>query len=172
MVRVEVPLMLQFQFVFLADWYLETDKLLMQEEYFPNPEHPEHVIGQLLPSGPSYDLENNQRLLVSLIHQVKERVVLTTPYFVPDEALIQAMQTAILRGVHVHLVVSAKLDQVLVSPAQELYCSRWMNGKNGDLSASFASLLPFDEPTVMNQTKCFRMKLETRLPISYTGGYN
>jgi len=121
MVRVRGPLVLQFQFVFSGDWYLETDNLLMHENYFPNPERTGNVIGQLLPSGPAYDLENNQRLLVSLIHQAKERVVLTTPYFVPDEALIQAMQTAILRGVHVHLVISAKLDQVLVSLAQESY---------------------------------------------------
>jgi cardiolipin synthase len=46
-------------------------------------------------------------------------VVLTTPYFIPDEPLLQAMQTAVLRRVGVHLVVSEKGDQWLVSLAQQ-----------------------------------------------------
>jgi cardiolipin synthase len=58
---------------------------------------------------------------VALIHGARERVVITTPYFVPDEPLLQALQTAVLRGVEVHLVVSEKEDQVMVSLAQKSY---------------------------------------------------
>jgi cardiolipin synthase len=46
-------------------------------------------------------------------------VVLTTPYFIPDEPLLQAMQTAALRGVAVHLVVFEKGDQFIVKLAQK-----------------------------------------------------
>jgi cardiolipin synthase len=59
--------------------------------------------------------------VVALIHGARERVVLTTPYFVPDEPLLQALQTAVLRGVEVHLVVSRIADQFLVSWAQRSY---------------------------------------------------
>jgi cardiolipin synthase len=48
-------------------------------------------------------------------------VVLTTPYFIPDEPLLQAMQTAALRGVGVHLVVSEVGDHPLVSLAEKSY---------------------------------------------------
>jgi cardiolipin synthase len=58
---------------------------------------------------------------VALVHGARERVVLTTPYFIPDEALLQALQTAVLRGVEVHLVVSRLADQLLVSLAQKSY---------------------------------------------------
>lgn len=62
-----------------------------------------------------------QRLVVALIHGARERIVITTPYFIPDEALLQALHTAVLRGVEVHLVVSRKSDQVLVGLAQRSY---------------------------------------------------
>ena len=48
-------------------------------------------------------------------------MVLTTPYFIPDEPLLQAMQTAVLRGVEVHLVVSEAGDPPIVTLAQESY---------------------------------------------------
>jgi cardiolipin synthase len=62
-----------------------------------------------------------RRLFVSLVHAATRRVVLTTPYFIPDEPLLQAMQTAALRGVEVHLVVSEKGDHAIVALAQESY---------------------------------------------------
>jgi cardiolipin synthase len=48
-------------------------------------------------------------------------VVITTPYFIPDEALLLAMETAVMRGVEVHLVLSAKADQILVGLAQRSF---------------------------------------------------
>jgi cardiolipin synthase len=66
-------------------------------------------------------MQNNQRLFVALVHGARERVVLTTPYFIPDEPLLQAMQTAALRGVAVHLVVSEKGDHPIVSLAEQSY---------------------------------------------------
>src|SRR5262249_50751250 len=56
-----------------------------------------------------------------LVHGARKRVVLTTPYFIPDEPLLQAMQTAVLRGVEVHLVVSEAGDHPVVSLAQSSY---------------------------------------------------
>jgi cardiolipin synthase len=79
------------------------------------------VIAQVLPSDPSYPMQNVQRLVVALLHGARERVVITTPYFIPDEPILQAMQTAVLRGVEVHLIVSQKMDQHLVGLAQRSY---------------------------------------------------
>jgi cardiolipin synthase len=75
----------------------------------------------LLPSGPGYAYENYQQLIVSLIHAAQYRVVITAPYFIPDDALLQALQTACLRGVDVHLVVSKQIDQYAVGLAQRAY---------------------------------------------------
>jgi cardiolipin synthase len=121
MVRVTGPVVLELQYVFAADWFLETDEILDGETEFPEPALAGDVPAQALPSGPAFPTQNNQRLFVSLIHGASKQVVLTTPYFIPDEPLLQAMQTAVLRGVDVHLVVSEEGDHPLVSLAQESY---------------------------------------------------
>lgn len=119
--RVTGPVVLELQGVFLIDRYFETEKALQEERNFPAPEWPGTSPAQVLPSGPSYPHANNQRLIVALVHAARQRVVITTPYFIPDEALSQALQTAALRGVEVHLVVSKKADQLLVGLAQPSY---------------------------------------------------
>jgi cardiolipin synthase len=121
MARVTGPVVLELQYVFAADWYLETSEVLDSETEFPVPESAGGVPAQALPSGPDFPTQNNQRLFVSLIHGARKQVVLTTPYFVPDEPLLQAMQTAALRGVDVHLVASEKADHPVVALAQESY---------------------------------------------------
>jgi cardiolipin synthase len=121
MVRVTGPVVLELQYIFAADWFLETNEVLDGEKEFPDPEIAGGAAAQALPSGPAFPTQNNQRLFVALVHGARKRLVLTTPYFVPDEPLLQAMQTAVLRGVDVHLVVSEKEDQLLVSLAQKSY---------------------------------------------------
>jgi cardiolipin synthase len=121
MVRVTGPVVWQLQVTFIGDWYFETGKLKGESAYFPGPFVTGEVAIQALPSGPGYAVSNNQRLFVNLLHRASERVVLTTPYFIPDEAFLQALETATARGVDVHLVVSAQADQFLVSHAQRSY---------------------------------------------------
>jgi len=121
MVRVEGPIALELQAVFAADWYLETGKLVDAAAAFPDPEVRGGVPAQVLPSSPLYVRENNQQLIVALVYAAASRVVITTPYFIPDDPLLQALMSAVLRGVDVRLVVPEQDDQVLVSNAQKSY---------------------------------------------------
>src|SRR5450631_1848769 len=120
-VRLAGPIALELQAVFAEDWYLETGEFLDDHRYFPDPRIGGSIPAQALPSGPGYPRENNQRLIVSLIHAANERVFITMPYLIPDEALMQALQTAVLRGVEVTLVVPLQMDQLLVCLAQRSY---------------------------------------------------
>jgi len=120
--RVTGPVVWQLQAVFLADHFVETgiaesDLASFFPETIPGGESP----AQALPSAPGFEYENTQRLIVALIHGARERVVITTPYFVPDEPLLEAMQTAVLRGVEVHLILSRQADQMMVCLAQRSY---------------------------------------------------
>jgi cardiolipin synthase len=121
MIRVTGPVVMELQFIFAMDWFLDTNEIIDGQREFPPPELAGKVPVQALPSGPAFPAQNNQRLFVALVHGARQRVVLTSPYFVPDDPLLQAMQTAALRGVDVHLVVSAEGDQRLVARAQESY---------------------------------------------------
>ena len=79
------------------------------------------MCAQLLPSGPGYPTENNLRLFNTLIYGAQRRLSLTSPYFVPDESLLNAVTTAAQRGVDVELFVSEQSDQFMVGHAQASY---------------------------------------------------
>lgn len=119
--RVEGPVVLQFQAVFLEDWYFETGDLPADPGAFVLPAVAGGVTAQLLPSGPGYERENAQELLVHLFHLAERRIVITTPYFVPDEPFLQALRTAVRRGVDVHLVVANPVDRMVMGLAQRSY---------------------------------------------------
>ncbi len=77
----------------------------------------------MVPSGPAYATENNLRMFLSLIYGATEKVIITSPYFVPDEAMVYAITTACQRGLEVQLFVSEMADQGLVGHAQRSYYS-------------------------------------------------
>jgi cardiolipin synthase len=76
---------------------------------------------QVLASGPTYETNNNLLIFTNLFYYAQERVVIVTPYFIPDEALLTAIESAALRGVEIHLIVSQVADQFMVSRAQRSY---------------------------------------------------
>ena len=119
--RVTGPVVLQLQAVFLTDYYLESNTNRLGPEFFPQEQPAGAVAAQALPSGPGFPQANVQRLILSLLHAAQQRVVITSPYFIPDEPLLDAMKIAVLRGVEVHLVVSRQADQILVCQAQHSY---------------------------------------------------
>jgi cardiolipin synthase len=121
MVRLVGPIVLELQGVFLSDWSFETGEALDDEEVYPTPALKGTMPAQTLPSGPNYPTDNYQRLLVAALYEARERVVLTTPYFVPDEPFMQALEVAVRRGVKVDLIVPEHCDQVLVSAATRAY---------------------------------------------------
>jgi cardiolipin synthase A/B len=125
-VRLAGPIALELQAVFAEDWYVETGEFLGEGRYVPDPRVEGDIAVQTLPSGPGYPRENNQRLIVSLIHAANLRVFITMPYLVPDDALLQALQTAALRGVDVTLVVPRQIDQYLVGYGQRSYYDELM----------------------------------------------
>jgi cardiolipin synthase len=115
------PVILELQAVFATDWFLETGQALDDPALFQHEHTESGIVAQVLPSGPDYPIAGAGRLVVALVHGAQKRVVLTTPYFIPDEALLQALQTAVLRGVEVHLILSRVADNWLVSLAQRSY---------------------------------------------------
>ncbi|WP_024888910.1 cardiolipin synthase [Luteimonas huabeiensis] len=114
--RVHGPIVAHLEAVFASDWYLETGEVL---EVAPaRPTHADDVACQLLPSGPAYPFPNAGDTIATLIHLARRRVVLTTPYFVPDDAILGAMRIAALSGVEVQLILSASNNQRLTALAQ------------------------------------------------------
>ncbi|WP_291038308.1 cardiolipin synthase [Herbiconiux sp.] len=125
MTRVTGPVVTGINVIFLGDWWCETDELITGEnvpiaEVVPD-RSPEAMDCQVVPSGPGYDGENNLRLFLELIHAAQEKAIITSPYFVPDEAMMYAITSAARRGVDVQLFVSEIGDQGPVWHAQRSY---------------------------------------------------
>ncbi|MDT0116910.1 cardiolipin synthase [Microbacterium sp. PRF11] len=122
MVRVEGPVVASINAVFLSDWYSETDETLGDEiDLFSVTSGPGDLDCQIVPSGPGFDFQNNLKLFLGLLFAAQERIIIVSPYFVPDEALLLAITTACQRGVHVELFVSEEGDQAMVYHAQRSY---------------------------------------------------
>ncbi len=102
-----------------GDWFLETG--VMADGDVAVPPAAGDAVAQLLPSGADYPLEGFETLLVWQLHRACERVVIVTPYFIPDEDVLGAMRVAVARGVTIDLIVSKVVDQRLVNLAQSSY---------------------------------------------------
>lgn len=113
----------QLQVIFLEDWYHETGQSLPSEEaYFPMPERSGSVALQVVPTGPDRPTEHFQHLIVEAIHSARERVTITSPYFIPDEPLLCALQLAAARGVQVDVIIPDRSDHWIVDAAGRFYC--------------------------------------------------
>lgn len=119
--RVTGPVVVQFEAVFRTDWFLETDQRLEPIEAAANVPGGPGCVAQVLPSGPGYPSENIRDLFIALLYAARDRVVITTPYFIPDEPFLQALRAAATRGIAVHLVVSEHANQPLSQFAQRAY---------------------------------------------------
>lgn len=82
---------------------------------------------QLVPSGPGYLTEPNLRMFNTMIHHAREHLILCSPYFVPEDSMLEAITSACYRGVRVDLLVGAKADQFMVQHAQSSYYEQLLN---------------------------------------------
>ena len=120
MVRIEGPVVASVNAVFRSDWYSETDEVL-DDEIELMEAGPGDLDCQIIPSGPGFEFQNNLKLFAGLLFAAQRKIIIVSPYFVPDEALLLAITTACQRGIHVELFVSEEGDQALVYHAQRSY---------------------------------------------------
>lgn len=109
------------QAVFAENWYFATGEALADLRYYPQgPLEGEHLV-QIVPSGPDREAPAIRDLFFSAIAAARHRIQLTTPYFVPDEAIVTALRTSAQRGVDVCLLVPEKSDSAMVDAAAQTF---------------------------------------------------
>lgn len=122
MVRFDGPVVAAIDALFVTDWYSETGDLLLRETKAVRERPVRHPLdAQVVPSGPGFEGENNLRLFNSLMYAAQEKIVISSPYFVPDESMLYAITTAAQSGLDVQLFVSEVGDQPVVYHAQRSY---------------------------------------------------
>lgn len=117
--RFRGPVVAQLQSVFLEDWEFETGQRLVHEKLMPAMNVVGGTHAQVVATGPSNEIEGQAlpRVLLAALNSAQHRIIITTPYLVPDEPMLFALTMAADRGVEVTLVVPEASDHPLVSAA-------------------------------------------------------
>jgi cardiolipin synthase len=139
MVRIQGPAVEALAVTFLEDWELETSvdlrELVVTSDLHDNPASGLALV-QVLPSGPNSPAEVVKAVVMQALYAARHELVVTTPYFVPDEPLLIAMASAAMRGVDVNLIVPAKNDSKLVDLASRAF--------EGDLARAGVKIWQFN----------------------------
>ena len=113
---------LPVQRIFLEDWLFATGALPTDtSDLFPAPEGVGPHVVQVISSGPDHRSLSIHDTYFTIITRAESRLWLTTPYFVPGEALVTALCTAALRGVDVRLIIPLRGDSRLIDLAARSY---------------------------------------------------
>lgn len=106
--RVEGPVVGELQEAFANDWAFTTGEILDGEIWFSELKESGDVIARVIPDGPDADFENARWTLLAALAEAQASVKIVTPYFLPDTALITALNLASLRGVRVDIILPSK----------------------------------------------------------------
>jgi cardiolipin synthase len=118
-IEVRGPAVTGIQLAFIEDWYWVTQAV---PDLFWDPALSDSDMHcQVVASGPADELETCALFFVQAINSARERVWITTPYFVPDEAVFVALKLAVLRGVDVRLLIPSRPDHYIVYQASSFY---------------------------------------------------
>lgn len=118
-VQVSGPVLACLQESFAEDWYWATRQLppLLLPDTYPD----DGVLCQVLASGPADPQETCALFFLEAIHSATQRVWITSPYFIPDEAVFAALRLAVLRGVDVRILIPSRPDHRIVYAASSLF---------------------------------------------------
>ena len=106
--RVAGPAVTQLQEAFANGWAFATGEILDGETWFPELQEAGDVIARVVTDGPDADFESARLTLLAALAEAQTSVKILTPYFLPDTALVFALNLAALRGVRVDILLPAQ----------------------------------------------------------------
>ena len=120
-VRIEGPAVIGAQLAFVEDWRWAADELLTNLSWDAHRPADGEARALIIASGPADEMETASLMYTQAINSATKRIWIASPYFVPDDAIVQALQLAGLRGVDVRILIPEKADSKLVTLAAYSY---------------------------------------------------
>nr|WP_294680924.1 cardiolipin synthase [uncultured Anaerotignum sp.] len=113
----------QMQMRFIMDWNFTAKHGLIRlaQRYFPKKEQTAGVRTQIVSSGPDTQWKNIRNGYFKMINEAESNVFLTTPYFVPDDGIFEALRVAALSGLDVRIIIPGNPDHFFVYWASMSY---------------------------------------------------
>lgn len=110
--KLEGPAALALQLVFIEDWHWATEEVpdLPWEPAVPSVNG---VPALILPTGPADRFETASLMIQQAIHSARERIWISSPYFVPDEGVQGMLKLAALNGIDVRILIPERPDNLL-----------------------------------------------------------
>ena len=109
------------QTVFILDWYFTDRTLLTSDHYFPEVGNMGSAMIQVVTSSPVQPGQEIMNGLIKAISNAKRYFYVQTPYFLPSEAMLNALQTAAMAGVDVRLMIPEQTDTKLAQWGSRSY---------------------------------------------------
>lgn len=123
--KIEGPGTFYLQYLFMCDWnFCCSDKLTPNDKYFPRPGNFDIAgdkVVQIAASGPDSDSPTILYSYLQAINLANKEILITTPYFIPGDSLLDAISIASLGGITVKLLVPGKSDSMVVDMAARSY---------------------------------------------------
>jgi cardiolipin synthase A/B len=110
--KMQGPVVQAVQLVFLEDWFWATDR--MPDLHWETQAEAADQIAAIIPTGPADPADSWQLLVAEAANTSRKKLWITSPYFVPDEGVLTALQAAAIRGVDVRILIPERADQLLV----------------------------------------------------------
>jgi cardiolipin synthase A/B len=114
--------------VFLADWYFVSGETIANDlSYFKGLEVDNKCLIQVASGGPDSDWANIMQVYFSAIATAKKSIYLSSPYFSPDDSILNALLTASLSGVDVRIIFPDRSDSAVANWNTRSYVSELLD---------------------------------------------
>ncbi|MBC8127088.1 MAG: cardiolipin synthase [Gloeobacteraceae cyanobacterium ES-bin-144] len=111
-VELRGPVVQAVQLVFLEDWFWAADQV--PELRWDTKRQTADQIAAIIPTGPSDPADSWQLIVAEAANSARQKLWIASPYFVPDEGVLTALQAAAIRGVDVRILIPERADHLLV----------------------------------------------------------
>ena len=127
--QLEGDSVVMLQAVFATDWYFVSGrkKLADSSKYFPAHDIREEVPVQVASSGPDSDWASIMQAFFAAITHARDHIYISTPYFLPNQAILTAIKVAALSGIDVRILIPSRSDSKIVYWATRSYISELMD---------------------------------------------
>ena len=114
---------------FIIDWYASRSEFLVANKYFPPLAAKGDNLMQIATSGPVGEFKEIHQGIFQAITNAKEYVYIQTPYLIPTDAIMLAIQTAAMSGVDVRIMIPKKSDTTFVNIASQSFIKDFLDTK-------------------------------------------
>lgn len=135
------------QYRFLLDWNFATNNdLIGEQKYFPKKEVKGESAVQIVSSGPDSKEAEIKSLFLKMIYEAEKSIYIQTPYFIPDQSMLEALKLAARSGVDVKIMIPDRGDHPFVYSANNSFV--------GELLEAGASCYRYTKGFMHSKTVC------------------